>query len=573
MGWWYQFIDLDDTQKHDRRLALDRYGAYAQLSALLPLTFLLAIRFGSYVLKWIRTRNVSYDAVPNSPIAKHRRQSTSGTWATTGRRTAWWLGDDVVFAGQSWGRRDQLLFGTAWTLWSLFLCFNATGHDYMHLTKRFGAVAAAQFPVQYILALRKINPIAYALGSSHEELNRWHRTLGRTIYFLLCLHGIFYINYWIQMNNLASNLVRPIVVIGVGSLTAMTLLYTTALSFVRQYSYRVFFITHLLVAMALPPAIFFHVHHARVYMTEALVIFLIDIGARRWTMIKADAKLDLIPGTNLIKVAGGVPANVADRFRDHPGAHVFVSLPPESRPSSNPLSPSHSLYEFVYNPFTVGMVTDQSEVVLVARHLKGPLTGTLAKYASASPPRKVTLHFEGPYGVATRLPKLVGSGIDRVLLVAGGVGSTFILPIYQYIINENPAAKVDMVWAVRDAAEATWPASGIEKSVLDDDKIRLFLTGDILASASSSASASNGGDVELDQMHKDPKRNKYAVDRNRKRPDLKKIVDDVFREGHEDRVAVLVCGPERMARELRGYVGEWVKRGREVWWHNESFSW
>ena len=57
------------------------------------------------------------------------------------------------------------------------------------------------------------------------------------------------------------------------------------------------------------------------------------------------------------------------------------------------------------------------------------------------------------------------------------------------------------------------------------------------------------------------------------RPDLGKIVDEVFRAGNEERVAVLVCGPARMARELRKHVGKWVGRGREVWFHDESFGW
>jgi hypothetical protein len=59
----------------------------------------------------------------------------------------------------------------------------------------------------------------------------------------------------------------------------------------------------------------------------------------------------------------------------------------------------------------------------------------------------------------------------------------------------------------------------------------------------------------------------------RERPDLRKIVDGTFRHGNEERVAVLVCGPKQMARELREQVGRWVKKGRDVYFHDESFGW
>jgi hypothetical protein len=58
----------------------------------------------------------------------------------------------------------------------------------------------------------------------------------------------------------------------------------------------------------------------------------------------------------------------------------------------------------------------------------------------------------------------------------------------------------------------------------------------------------------------------------RKRPDWARLVDDVFRLGGEERVAVLVCGPHGMARDVRAEVDRWVARGRAVLWHDETFG-
>ena len=37
MGWPWEIYALDATEKHSRRLALDRYALYAQLSGLVPI--------------------------------------------------------------------------------------------------------------------------------------------------------------------------------------------------------------------------------------------------------------------------------------------------------------------------------------------------------------------------------------------------------------------------------------------------------------------------------------------------------------------------------------------------------
>lgn len=59
----------------------------------------------------------------------------------------------------------------------------------------------------------------------------------------------------------------------------------------------------------------------------------------------------------------------------------------------------------------------------------------------------------------------------------------------------------------------------------------------------------------------------------RSRPDLKAVVDERFGHDAYENVAVLVCGPRGMGKALRKEVGRWVKRGREVFWHEEGFGW
>ncbi|RYP71058.1 hypothetical protein DL769_004771 [Monosporascus sp. CRB-8-3] len=556
MAWPYQFLDLDQAAKQSRRQALNYYGA------------------GTYLVRRSRRDRTSYVAVPGSPFLKQQRQNVLGTWSATTRSAVWWLGDEVTFFGQNWGQRGELVFGSLWAVWLLSLCVIGTGNDYLHLTKRFGIVAVSQLPIQYVLALKKFNPVALIFHSSHEGVNRWHRVLGRVIYYLMCLHAAFYLNYYYQMGILGRRIIDIVPALGLTAFIGMVLLNTTTLSVIRRYSYRIFFTTHLLVALALPPIIFFHHRSSIFYVVEALSLFTIDLALRKMDTFTTDASLIPIPGSNLIKIVAPVPPQKISRFRESPGTHVYLSIPASSRPSPSTVSAAHYIFEFMFNPFTIASVDERStDLTLIVRCRNGPMTQNLTRLANGSTAgMKVPLSIEGPYGCAARFPNFAGPEFDQVLLVAGGVGASFILPVYRSVLGENQGATVTVVWAVRSASDATWPASDAAQSILEDDRVQLYLTGDIIESTSGTGTLS-GGDAEHEMVHLSQRQPKYSPDRSRRRPDLRKIVDDVFKHGVEERVAVLVCGPEGMAHELRRYVGTWVRKGRKVWWHNESFGW
>ncbi|KAI0444702.1 ferric reductase like transmembrane component [Xylaria telfairii] len=577
MGWPYQFLDLDTAQLQARRRALDRYGLIAQLSTLVPVALFLLYRLVTWaVARLTGSGRGSYAAVPDSPTLKRKRLSAVGSWSANARKFAWWFGDDVAFLGWNWGPRDQIIGGVTWAIWLFVLCVVGTGNDYLHLTRRFGIVGVSQFPVQYLLSLKSLNPFALVLKSSHEEVNRWHRVLGRVIYVFVTLHAVFYFNYYYQNNLLGQKITSIVPVLGFTLITAMHLLYGTALSVVRQYSYRVFFITHLLVALALPPAIYFHAHHASFYVWESLAVFLIDIAYRKLHTTVAEVKFEQVPDTDLVKLVGSIPADKIDRFAKNPGTHIYLSVPAASRPARNPIAAAHLVFEFSFNPFSVAAVDESArELTLVARKHDGPMTRAFAGFATNTDNgSKIKLAFDGPYGCAKRFPNLAGTEFDRILFVAGGVGATFTLPLYHWILTENPGAHVKMVWAVRGAGDATWPTSREGKSIVDDDNIQLFLTGDVTEDVDGDVRLSGDGEnVELASLPESRRQTRHVSIHSDRRPNLQKIVDDVFRQGFEERVAVLVCGPEAMARELRSHVGVWVRKGRYVWWHNESFAW
>lgn len=417
---------------------------------------------------------------------------------------------------------------------------------------------------------------------SHEEVNPWHRGLGWICYILLLSHSGLYLNYYFQVGGLTAALFRPVPVLGILGLLSMTLLSTTALGIVRHLSYRLFYVTHILVGLALPVVIWFHVPHARLFVAESLFCLLADISIRRFMSLTRPAHIEMLPGTDLIRITAKVPRAETGQFQKHPASHIYLSIPSQSRPGRNCLSSSKIALGLTANPFTVAAMNDQTrQVTLVARLKKGPMTNTLAKLASLRLPPAPEFHLriDGPYGSSTFFPSWALSQFDSVLLIAGGIGMTFILPLYQHITAEAPSkTRVNLVWAVRNPSETSWPPAVAGETVFDDDRIRIFVTGtgEGLDDGAASPAGSSDQDLEMNRLEKnDDSDNGLFMDANMRyeRPDLRGIIDCALERTEQGSVAVVVCGPARMAQDVRSAVAVWVRRGRDVWFHSEGFGW
>ena len=417
--------------------------------------------------------------------------------------------------------------------------------------------------MQFILGLKVLNPFAYIFRSSHEQVNRYHRVLGRIIHALLIVHAILYNIFFLLSGIWIKKFFSFIVLAGVAAALFQHVLFATATGEFRNYSYQLFFVAHVVSAVAIPVLVFWHAPSSRFYVVKAIIALLVDTTIRKLKRtVAAPSTVEAVPGTDLLKISSTMPQAKLLKYQRAPGAHVYLNLPAVSRPSQDPKSWDARRFGFIFNPFTVSSINHQTNAVtLVARSRAGPLTGHLKTLSSASPSPapSVSINVEGPYGaIARTLPGLLKGGYDRVLLFAGGVGATFALPVYRAILKENPSASVKLIWAVRSAADATWAFSA-GNSVMDDDNVEMYITSDITADDSAS-------EVQLEEM------GGLGAD-NHRRPDVARIVHETFQAGREESVAVLVCGPPSMGKDVRQAVRIWAMRGRKVWWHNEAFGW
>jgi hypothetical protein len=462
--------------------------------------------------------------------------------------------------------------------------------DYLHLTKRFGIVAASQLPFHYLLIWKSSwSPIQTLTRTTHETLNVYHQALGRIVTLLVFLHAAFYLNFYVQNNILGNKLKEAYVLCGIAGTIAFAAIGTTALSPVRRWSYRIFYAVHVILSIALLPVLFFHVHHLRIYLYETAAVYALNSFVRWLSVSNRSGTIRSIPNTSLVEISIQVCDVKGQRlFTNYrPGQHAYVSL------ARNPLS-----RQFNSNPLTaVSIPSTDKHLKFVARALDGN-TRKLAMLAEkTSYGVDVGLSIEGPHGLSNLEDKLLQ--FDRVLFVAGGVGATFILPLYRQLLADlSPGKgsyrrqKVTFVWIARSESEVTWavPTDQREKEGFVE-RLKICITGasaptpengmDYNDGVTAAADVDDGNDgIELEEQKQlladdvvVPTAARKDLPIHTGRPDLRRLVHQALSHCSNERVAIITCGPQSLSQTLRREIAPWViKRGRDVWYHDESFS-
>ncbi|RYP34632.1 hypothetical protein DL767_004192 [Monosporascus sp. MG133] len=187
-------------------------------------------------------------------------------------------------------------------------------------------------------------------------------------------------------------------------------------------------------------------------------------------------------------------------------------------------------------------------------------TRRLARAAAASWPHPASLRVivEGPYGHTKPLHRF-----ESVLVVAGGSG--IVVPVsYLEALGGDAASRtrrVHVVWAVREAAFAS--------SVLREDPRDSYDGLDLSLDVYVTRGEGGGGDAgRLAEVAK-----RFRVLRGR--PSVRGEVEDAVRElGDRGSLAVVACGPARMADDARKAVVGMLGRGRSrIEYFEESFNW
>ncbi|KAF5014942.1 hypothetical protein F66182_13900, partial [Fusarium sp. NRRL 66182] len=151
-----------------------------------------------------------------------------------------------------------------------------------------------------------------------------------------------------------------------------------------------------------------------------------------------------------------------------PGQHVFLSC--------------HSVVPLQSHPFTVMSLPSDNKIEFLVRAEKGGTRrffqfatkrGALLGETQSSDNRKRTVFIEGPYGSLRPLRQF-----DSVILLAGGMGCTYTLPLMRDIVQawkQEPQSsmrlaatkRIRFVWVIKSRSQLSWVESELQ-SVLQD---------------------------------------------------------------------------------------------------------
>jgi NAD(P)H-flavin reductase len=450
-------------------------------------------------------------------------------------------------------------------------------------------------PFHYLLALKSpYSPLQYLTRFSHEELNCVHNILGRIIHVFFLLHAVFYLVFFVSAGVLSKRITDTDVILGLISIFCFDVVGTSALAVLRRRSYRVFYLIHVIMATALLPLLYFHVHHIRMFILQTLAVWALLIFARWWSTDTHLGSFSTLPGTDLVMLRLRAATASGDNHKWLPGQHVYLHAP---LPRSMGAGVFNNLKQALRtNPFTIASIPSVDKTIILVARIHTGNTAALAALASSisahSGSTRLTasdsesdseadqaalapLRIEGPYGQSSYLTNF--ARCDSVLLLAGGVGATFALPLWRALQSRRRGPEVRLVWAVRTPADAAWAGPWLKSR---DGKPEVYISGTPRASRGKGKGRAGDGEegetsYELEEregMLKEAgqKRLKGAAVRY-ERVDVAMVINEVV-EDTRGRVAIAVCGPDGMVKQARSAVGAWVKRGRDVVWHAESFG-
>ncbi|KAK5459680.1 hypothetical protein LTS15_003809 [Exophiala xenobiotica] len=603
----YKFVTLTPLQIDQRRHQLDLAGWQAWLS---PIVLLLVI----YIYRRILSPFVLI------PLADRFSNSSVRIWRLRNvlRRMSWGLGHTSV---REFGPLSVQIVGGVYLAWLLFLIFRHTGEDYMHLTKAFGHVAVSQLPLHYLLSVKSssnsarrfgfpVGLVSVATGLSHERLNAYHRLLGRVVHGLLGVHAVMYIRFFVGMGVMQKRIGHWDVRLGLAAVWTVNLLGLLSLPVVRRrWYFGGFYRSHVVLSGLLPVLVYWHVPYRSVrwFAVQIGVIWMVA-GLMRWqgSELVGRVRCEEVEGTDgqLVRVRLAVPRGSA-LARAMPGQHVYVH-----RSVGVGRGRGRALEVKAKNPFTiVRVVRDDAaeggkeegtgtgtEVLLVVRNLGGPGTDWIAEMARTGEIAE-EVRVEGPYGEAGGyMGKMLRPSAARgpVLLVAGGVGATYTIPIYMALLDSERLGhgkrrKLKMIWVVRTLADAAWGIEILQSRNGDGDggvkvdvDVNVFITGldGLVLNDREKVPAADMPGLKIHSLGK--------------RPNLESVIDGFFatsaastvnelRGGGarptdvdadaDEEVAVFVCGPPSLSNDLREVVGRHVnEKSRRVKWIEEVFG-
>ena len=415
--------------------------------------------------------------------------------------------------------------------------------------------------------------ILWLTGMPKERAVGFHTLCTRSFYWAATLKLIFFIHGYKGTQMGAGHLLdwdmdpmtvmhadflgrtEPVVpVLGVMCWVSFTLLFLTSLDYVRRNMWDTFRVLHLPLVLCTTILALYHSPGAALSWFSVPMFFLAVDKILHWADVFCK-QTEVIAITPLGGDACRLVLSRSDNFTYTAGQWVgvnFLNLPGELQGHLGRIGSPHP-YSICTPP------GDGSNFEIVIKSMgKGTWSQKVCDWANSGPDASsIKAEISGPFGGL----QIQLSFFKHIVLFAGGVGVTPLLSIFLDLLEQhksqscgesktpNPVfqerCKVVLVWAVRDASQATWFAETwakvAEKASLKKDifEVRIFVTGE--------ASTNPSNDITDSQMQAISGRPSVAEHLE----EMKQAFSTDMQDGTlSSGVAVLACGPPSLMDDV-----------------------
>ncbi|KAJ5931996.1 hypothetical protein N7516_006485 [Penicillium verrucosum] len=355
---------------------------------------------------------------------------------------------------------------------------------------RTGFIGICQLPLIFLLAGRQ-NIIGFLAGMSYVSLNWYHRWVARTLWLTTTIHMGFWFRNWGRWNYITYQLYNdPLTKRGFSAWVILTFIVITSFAPIRRLSYEFFVTQHLVTFVGFIVAVWMHAPDevkTWVWIPIGLVVF--DRVARyTWgayvnlTIFHKENKTNALwaHSATFTPLPGNVTCVTIENpgIRWQPGQHVFLTC--------------HSVVPLQCHPFTIASIPEDNKMKFFIRAENGG-TRRFFRYASKHDSllgsgqvmSGKTVFIEGPYGSIRPLRQF-----DSVILLAGGMGATFTVPLLRDVVSawkldtndikQIPARiarltatkRLRFVWVIKSRSQLAYFDSELQSLLADVNECR-----------------------------------------------------------------------------------------------------
>ncbi|KAF2125976.1 ferric-chelate reductase-like protein [Dothidotthia symphoricarpi CBS 119687] len=460
------------------------------------------------------------------------------------------------------------------------------------VSDRTGIISLANFPLVWLFGMRN-DALMWVTGWGFGTYNAFHRWVARVATAQAVVHSIGYtIMTWEDGGwfHFKKYLHKHYFWNGELATIAMCGLLAFSVYGLRRAHYEIFLITHIVLSVTALWSMYYHVEifvngEWNIFIWPCLGVWTLDrvlrvarILAFHWRFWNTKATVSYDPSSNLVKmeVDGSkswtrikpgtyyyihVLNDLCYAHQSHPFTLAYVSSDtnnlsptPLSTLSPRPPPPPQRTDSFESSESDALLSTSSrtsSRLVFLIRPYDG-FTSRLKKHCLLHP-KKLRVLIEGPYGHTIPL-----NTYPNVLFIVGGTGIAVPLSHLSHLLHaDSHVQSVKIVWAVREHA---FLASILQEfhALLEDERVEIEVH------------------ITQDEEVKDdlPRTHTTGMEILTGRPNVHAVVEEAARGAGQISLAIVACGPARMADQARKASVDMLGEGLGgVEYFEESFKW